>query len=75
MPAARDVGPRSTGQIIMVIMKHLHRITAPHFVAGIEEEDGIVTFAAPIVRYMIGWEFIKAMRYCAHKRWKLELVS
>ena len=33
----------------------LVRVVAPHFVAGFET-DGTVRRAAPIVRYLVGWD-------------------
>ena len=54
---------------------HLSRIVAPHFVAGITSIEGIVTEAAPIVRYMVGWRLIKAVRYCMAKRWECRAID
>ena len=52
-----------------------YQITAPHFVAGIDIEEGTVTDAAPIVRYMKGWLAGRVRGYCAGKKWKLEVVE
>jgi hypothetical protein len=48
------------------------RIVAPHFVAGVvfnEIERGTVVQAAPIVRYMLGWNAARVKSYCKQKRW------
>lgn len=45
------------------------QITAPHFVAGIVACDGCVTEAAPILRYMLGWDGHKVAGYCRRKGW------
>ena len=50
-------------------MGTLVRIEAPHFVAGLDAEGGRVVRAAPIVRYMIGWDGRRVARYCASKGW------
>lgn len=47
------------------------RILAPHFVAGIV----IGERAAPIVRYMANWSRERIERYCAGKRWRVEVVG
>lgn len=48
------------------------RIVAPHFVAGIDAEDGRVVEAAPILRYMIGWTGPQVAAYCTRKGWTWE---
>jgi hypothetical protein len=55
----------------------LWRITAPHFVAGIELGmwHHIVLRAAPIVEYMLGWEGRDVLHYCEKKNWKVEVVE
>ena len=55
----------------------LWRITAPHFVAGIELGmwHHIVLRAAPIVEYMLGWEGRTVLHYCEKKNWKVEVVE
>lgn len=51
----------------------LARIAAPHFVAGlrIDDEELVVTDAAPILRYMIGWRVERVRDYAAKKGWDL----
>jgi len=44
------------------------RITAPHFVAGIEPHWR----AAPILRYMLAWSSKGIRGYCAKKGWTVE---
>lgn len=50
----------------------LVRIVAPHFVAGIEADSGRVVNAAPILRYMLGWDARRVAGYCARKGWDWE---
>ena len=52
--------------------KKLAVITAKHFCAGIEISGTIVVDAAPIVRYMIGWDVWKVDSYVKKKGWKIE---
>lgn len=52
----------------------LVQIAAPHFVAGIVLTNGIVTAAAPIVKYMHGWRRDKVSDYCRQKRWQVSVV-
>ena len=47
----------------------LVRITAPHFVVGLVAREGHVFRAAPILRYMTGWDGRRVADYCAQKRW------
>lgn len=49
--------------------KQLVRIVAPFFVAGIEAQDGRVVRAAPILRYMRGWDGARVASYCASRGW------
>lgn len=53
----------------------LAQITAPHFVAGIAIDDGVVTEAAPIVKYMRGWSRDKVRDYCHQKCWHVLVVQ
>lgn len=50
------------------------RIEAKHFCAGGELEGAVVTRAAPIIAYMIGWDAHKVRRYCDRKNWRVEKV-
>jgi hypothetical protein len=49
----------------------LIRIVASHFVAGLEATDRVVR-AAPILKYMIGWNGVKVAGYCISKGWTWE---
>lgn len=51
------------------MVETLARIEAPHFVAGIVARNGRVAEAAPIVRYMVGWNGQRVADYCRRKRW------
>ncbi len=52
----------------------LIRIVAPHFVAGFET-DGTIRRAAPIIKYMTGWDNGKARKYIHDKGWYAHVVS
>lgn len=53
----------------------LAQITAPYFCAGIFLVDGVVTEAAPIVKYMRGWSRDKVRDYCHQKMWHIAIVN
>ena len=48
------------------------RITALHFVAGIDPKTGNI---APIIKYMKSWPLAKIKSYCASKKWKVEIIE
>jgi hypothetical protein len=50
-------------------------IESPHFYAGIVARGGRVVEAAPIVKYMKGWDGKRVAEYCKQKWWSWELVS
>jgi hypothetical protein len=53
----------------------LYRITARHFCAGLfVAQDGCVTMAAPIIKWMSGKPIAYVRRYCTDKGWVLEPV-
>ena len=52
----------------------LVRVVAPTFVAGFET-DGIVRRAAPILKYMIGWNDERARAYIKSRGWKASVVQ
>jgi hypothetical protein len=56
------------------VSEHLIRIEAPHFVAGADLRDDVVICAAPIIGYMIGWNYWRLFSYCEEKRWRVEVV-
>ncbi|NYG46383.1 hypothetical protein GGD67_003854 [Bradyrhizobium sp. IAR9] len=50
----------------------LLRISAPHYCAGAEVIDGIVSGnVAPIIRYMRGWRIERVRSYCRQRQWQL----
>lgn len=53
----------------------LAQIDAKHFCAGIILKDEKVVEAAPIVKYMIGWNRDKVRSYCKSKEWKVAIVK
>lgn len=66
------------------MIRLLLRITAPHFVAGIDTwsrwestpfGDVIHHTCAPIIKYMDQWSIKRIDDYCQKKRWKLEVMS
>ena len=51
--------------------KSLIRIESSYFVAGIViDQNGQVVKAAPIVKYMVGWNTEKVETYCKKRGWK-----
>lgn len=57
----------------------LLQIIAPHFVAGmVMEEDGVFWRAvrlAPIIRYMVGWQWPRITGYCKKKGWQVRYIN
>lgn len=53
-------------------MEQLIQITAKHFCAGLIVTDGVVTFAAPIIKYMIDWRIERVRDYCKFKGWTMQ---
>lgn len=51
-------------------MIKLIRISAPHFVAGIE----LGGRSADIIKYMKNWPLYKIKKYCLSKGWKIEIL-
>lgn len=49
----------------------LLHIDAAHFNAGAIVKLGFVRKAAPIIRYMEGWNLTKVYSYCKKKEWHL----
>jgi hypothetical protein len=53
----------------------LARITAPHFVAGLVlDRSDRVTEAAPIVRFMLGWDRDRVREFVRGRGWRIERV-
>jgi hypothetical protein len=51
----------------------LWQVTAPHFCAGISETyDGIISDAAPILKWAINGRMAWFRQYCQKKGWRLE---
>jgi hypothetical protein len=50
-------------------------IDAPHFYAGIVLWGDKVVEAAPILKYMVGWDRDRVRAYCAKKQWKVSTVN
>jgi len=50
----------------------LIRITAPHYCAGLEVENGWITNAAPILFWSIGRRWDRVRPYFERKRFKIE---
>ena len=48
----------------------LIQIITPHFVAGLVAREGKVVEAAPIIRYMQGWDGRQVAAYCKKKNWE-----
>jgi hypothetical protein len=50
----------------------LVRVVAHHFVAGLVAVDGRVVRAAPILRYMLGWDGARVAAYVQARGWGWE---
>lgn len=55
-------------------MTMLAQISAPHFVAGLIFENGVVVETAPILKYMNGWMRNRVRTYCRQKGWSAKVV-
>lgn len=53
----------------------LVRVTAPHFVAGLLAQGGVVKEAAPILRWAVGKSTRECAAYFKRKRWAWEIVA
>lgn len=53
------------------------RITAPHFVAGVDLNDGVAVHSAPILWYMVNadWTEQRIRDYCNRKQWTVEEIG
>lgn len=49
-------------------------IDAPHFYAALIVTDGVVTEAAPILRWMLGWNRREVWRKLQLKGWRVAAV-
>jgi hypothetical protein len=50
-------------------------IDAPHFYCGVLRNNDRVIRAAPIVRYLLGWNADRLKRYCAKRGWRIETAT
>ena len=48
-------------------MRTLWQITAPHYTAGLEVEDGVITTAAPILNWTVGFKWHDVRMLLEHK--------
>lgn len=56
--------------------ERMYIIDAPHFNAGCIAPMGQkVTIAAPIIHYMVGWDYNKIALYTTKKGWKMTWVD
>lgn len=54
----------------------LVRVEAPHCVAGLLiMPGGHVVGCAPILRFMLGWQGGRAIRYCRRKGWRFAVIA
>ena len=51
------------------------QIDAPHFCASIVAAGGKVKTAAPILKYMVGWNGPEVANYCRFKKWTWRKAS
>jgi hypothetical protein len=57
-------------------MTWLYRITTPWGVFGFEHDETLrITTTAPIIKYMSGWSFGKAVAYCTKRNWQIERIE
>ena len=52
----------------------LAQIDAPHFNCGVVLLDYCVIKAAPIVKYMHGWQRNNVREYCRKKGWRVSVI-
>lgn len=45
------------------------------FTAGLEFGGVTVAAAAPIIKYMLGWNLIKVLAYCKGKGWRCREIK
>lgn len=45
----------------------MYRVEAPHYVAGFEEHEGVITESAPILRWSIGKPLSQTLAYFKRK--------
>lgn len=57
------------------MLRETYRIEAPHFVAGVETVDRIITRAAPIVKWTRGKNIRELLDYCRRKGWKITCLT
>lgn len=50
------------------------RITSNHFCAGVVLRNGRVVRAAPILKYMIGWNELRVLSYARMRGWKADAL-
>jgi len=51
------------------------RIEAGYFVAGLYIYGNVVTKAAPIISYMMGWDYAAVIQYVRKKKWHYQFVK
>lgn len=59
----------------MLAHRKLIRVTAPHFVAGVEFKNGRCVRAAPILKWAKGMTFNELFAKCKEKKWIATVVS
>ena len=50
-------------------------IDAPHFCCGVVLRGDRVIRAAPIVRYLLGWNVRRLTRYGEEQGWRIEIAT
>jgi hypothetical protein len=53
----------------------LYQVSAPHFTAGVLVYSGVVTKAAPILKWAIRQDFTEFRKYAKSKGWTVARVS
>jgi hypothetical protein len=56
-------------------LRHLYRVTAPNFVAGVVARNGQVVHTALILKWALHKPLSRLKEYCALRRWRIERLS
>jgi|SoimicmetaTmtLMB_FD_contig_31_3692696_length_434_multi_2_in_0_out_0_1 hypothetical protein len=51
------------------------QITSTSFCAGVVLDRGLVVRAAPILKYMIGWDRSRVLSYARGRGWRVQLMD
>lgn len=57
------------------LLGDLYQIKSSYFCAALIAENSVVVRAAPIIKYMIGWNTVKVQSYCKRKTFNLSHIQ